>query len=87
MLAHSPPFPIIIDHLQPDCDNRMTANDVEGTILALEHRDRLRRIRFRTPFLSMTEKVMVLMHGEFPMLEYLCIAPMHRMDFLFPNTF
>ena len=87
MLAHSPPFPIIIDHLRhPGNDNLMTANDMEGIILALEHRDRVRRIRFRTPIPSMTEKVMVYIHGEFPMLEYLCIAPMHLMDFLFPNT-
>jgi hypothetical protein len=87
MLAHSPPFPIIIDFFHPDGDDRMAANDVEGIILALEQRDRVRRIRFRTSFLSMTEKVMVHMHGEFPMLEYLCIAPMHLMEFLFPNTF
>ena len=86
MLAHSPPFPIIIDHLRHDVNNRMTANDVEGIILALKHRDRVRRIRFRTPFPSMTEKIMVPMNGEFPMLEYLCISPMHLMGFLFPST-
>jgi len=86
MLAHSPPFPIIIDHFYTGFDDRMTANDVEGIILALEHRDRVRRIRFRTPF-PMTEKVIAPIDGKFPMLEFLCIAPMHDTDFLFPKTF
>ena len=86
ILAHSPPFPIIIDHFHTDNGDYMTANDVEGIILALEHRDRVRRIRLRTSILIM-EKVIVPMDGEFPMLEYLCLAPMHNMDFLFPKTF
>jgi len=64
----------------------MTENDVEGIILALEHRDRVRRIRFRTPF-PMTEKVIAPIDGKFPMLEFLCIAPMHDTDFLFPKAF
>jgi len=64
----------------------MTANDVEGITLALEHRDRVCKIRLRTSILVM-EKVIVPIDGEFPMLEYLCLAPMHNMDFLFPTTF
>jgi len=88
MLAHSPPFPIIIDHFHRDMDSgdRMTANDVEGIILALKHRNRVRRIRFRTPF-TMTKKVIVPIDGKFPILEFMCIAPMHYTNFLFPNTF
>jgi len=86
MLAHSPPFPIIIDHFLTDNDDHMTTNDVEGIILALGHRDRVRRIRFQAPF-AMMEKVIAPIDGEFPMLEYLCIAPMHDMNVLFPNTF
>ena len=85
MLAHSPPFPIIIDHFPTDNDNCATANDVEGIVLALEHRDRVRRIRLRIS-VSM-EKVVVLMDGEFPMLEYLCVGPSHNMWFPFPKTF
>ena len=88
MLAHSPPFPIIIDHFNDDGDRPMTmmANDEEGIILALEHRDRVRRIRFRTTF-PVAEKVIGSIDGKFPKLEYLCIAPRYKMDFLFPNTF
>ena len=86
MLAHSPPFPIIIDHFLTDGGDLMTANDVEGIMLALEHRDRVRRIRLRLSILIM-EKVIVLIDGEFPMLEYLCIAPMYNMNLLFPRTF
>jgi hypothetical protein len=86
MLAYSPPFPIIIDHFHTDGDDRMTANDVEGIILALEHRDRVRRIRLRTSILMM-EKAIVPMVGEFSMLDYLCIWPIQNMDFLFSNTF
>ena len=86
VLAHSPPFPIIIDHFHTDNCDRMTANDVEGIILALEHRDRIRRIRFRTTF-PMTEKVIAPIDGDFPILEFLCIAPNHDSDFQFPKTF
>ena len=86
MLAHSPPFPIIIDHFRTDNDNRMTANDVEGIILALEYCYRVRRIRHRTSF-PMTEKVIASIDGDFPILEFLCIAPNHDSDCLFPKTF
>jgi len=86
MLAHSPPFPIIIDHFRIDNDVYMTANDAEGIILALEHRHRVRGIRLRTQF-PMTEKVIVPIDGDFPMLEFLCIVPNHDSDFLFPKTF
>jgi len=86
MLAHSPPFPIVIDHFHTNHGDHMTANDVEGIILALEHRNRVRRIRLRTSFLMM-EKVSIPMDGEFPMLEFLCIEPLQNMNFQFPKTF
>ena len=87
MLAHSPPFPIIIDHILVN-DDHMTTNDVEGIILALGHRDRVRRIRFRTPGpADITRKLIAPIDGEFPMLEYMCIAPMQVMNFPFPKTF
>jgi hypothetical protein len=86
MLAHSPPFPIIIDHFLTDSGDLMTANDVEGIMLTLEHRDRMRRIRLRSSFLMM-EKVIVPIDGEFPMLEYLCLAPIYSMNLPFPKTF
>jgi len=87
MLAHSPPFPIIIDHFHTDRDDRMTGDDVEGIILALKHRDRVRRIRFRTSELMREHKGIIIIDGEFPMLEYMCIAPMHDLNILFPKTF
>ena len=54
-------------------------------MLALKHRDRVRRIRLRIS-ISM-EKVIVLVDGEFPMLEYLCIGPFHNTWFPFPKAF
>jgi len=88
MLAHSPPFPIVIDHFRTGRLTRtgMTANDVEGIILALGHRDRVRRIRFRTRA-HVTEKILVPIDGEFSMLEYMCIAPTHDTCIRFPKTF
>jgi len=52
MLAHSPPFLIIIDHFHKEHhihDDCMMENNVEGIILALAHHDRMRRICFQTP--------------------------------------
>jgi len=43
MLAHSPPFPLIVDH--GPWPRRDVAEVEEGTLLALKHRDRVRRIR------------------------------------------
>jgi hypothetical protein len=88
MLASSPPFPIIIDHFHTVDDGpmAMTADDEEGIILALKHRDRVRRVRLRTSF-PITEKVTAPIDGEFPTLEYLCVAPIYKMEFLFPKTF
>jgi hypothetical protein len=47
MLAHSPPaIPLIIDHFDDEYQD-LTAEDEKGIILALQHRDRVRRIRIR----------------------------------------
>jgi hypothetical protein len=43
MLAHSPPLPLIIDHINQDPVT--TAEDEEGILLALQHHDRVRRVR------------------------------------------
>ena len=85
MLAHSPPLPIVIDHFHTDNGDCTPANDVEGIMLALKHRDRVRRIRLKMS-ISM-ENVFVLIDGEFPMLEYLCIGPIYNMRHPFPKTF
>jgi hypothetical protein len=73
MLANSPPLPLIIDHFDEDHD--ITADDEEGIILALQHRDRVRRIRLMNP-IPMLQKLINALEGEFPILEYLCVR--HR---------
>ena len=72
MLAHSPSLPLIIDHLDQNRD--LTAEDEEGIILALRHRDRVRRIRLRMP-VSKLQKLVNALDGEFPSLEYLYVMP------------
>jgi hypothetical protein len=70
MLAHSPPLPLIIDHL--DQHNDITAADEQGITLALQHRDRVRRIRLKKP-VPILQKLIMALDGEFPILEYLSI--------------
>ena len=72
MLAHSPPaVPLIIDHF--DLKNRdLTAEDEKGIILALQHRDRVRRIRIIKPT-PILQKLIIALDGEFPILESLLI--------------
>ena len=92
MLAHSPPLPLIIDHLELNHD--ITAEDEEGIILALQHRDRVRRIRLRKP-VPILQKLISSLDGEFPILEYLYAMPQqyqrplldHNMSLNFPETF
>jgi hypothetical protein len=68
MLAHVPPLPIVVDYCYEN--RKVTAQDVEGILLALRRRRRVRRIRLQMPT-SDLKKVVVAMVGEFPMLEYL----------------
>ena len=72
MLAHSPPVPLIIDHIDKEYDV-LTPEDEEGIILALRHRDRIRRIRI-TKSVSILQKLIIALDGEFPILEYLLIS-------------
>ena len=69
MLAHSPPLPLVVDYRGTD----ITAEDEEAIILALEQRDRVRRIRFNLPALKLQKLVMAI-DGEYPILEYLILA-------------
>ncbi|KAH9955490.1 hypothetical protein BC827DRAFT_873161 [Russula dissimulans] len=73
MLEHSPPLPLIIDHL--DHSDSMTAEDEEGIMLALRHRDRVRRIRLNTPVQN-TQKILMALEDEFPILEFMWIRHM-----------
>lgn len=68
ILAHSPPIPLIIDHI----GNRITAKDQDRIILALQHRDRVRRIRLKMP-LSGLYRISSAFDQEFPILDYLYI--------------
>ncbi len=74
MLAHSPPLPLIIDYLNEKKD--ITAEDEEGIINALRHRDRVCRIRLAKPT-PVLEKLIIALDGEYPILEYLLIKLQH----------
>jgi hypothetical protein len=75
MLAHSPPLPLTIFY--NNRDREMTAEDEEGTLLALSHRDRVHRIAIcmLAPTLG---KFITAMDEQFPILDQLSI--------LSPNT-
>jgi len=78
MLAHSPPFPLIIDHLHGD--HLITKEDEEGKILALQHNERNRRIRLLMPVPN-SQRVVMALDNEFLMLEHLYIVAPTK-----PNT-
>ena len=86
ILAQSPPLPLIIDHLHPDYN--VSAGEVKGIMLALQHHHRVRRIRLlmRAPWLQM---LIMAMGEEFPILEFLYISsPANRNTSLtLPETF
>ena len=86
MLAHSPPLPLIIYHNHPNRD--LTAEDEEGIVLALQHRDRVRRIRLEMPVASL-QKVITAIDDRFPVLEFLDIGPpaKHNTRLILPSTF
>ena len=69
MLVYSPPLPLVIDYQGAD----ITAEDEEAIILALEQRERVRRIRFKLPVLKL-QKLIMAIDGEYPILEYLILV-------------
>ena len=69
MLAHYPSLPLIIDFFDHKYHD-FTAKDEEGIKLALKHRDRVRCIRLMKP-ISVLQKIIIALDGEFPILEYL----------------
>ena len=89
MLAHSTPLPLVINYFFSG--NKITAEEEKGLALALQHRDRVRRIRFKgtAPVL---QKLSNSLDGEFSILEYLFIE-LQRIpwsfddDANFPETF
>ena len=71
MLAHSPPLPLVIDH-HIDKYHDITAEDEEGIVLALQHRDRVRRIRLKKS-VPILQRLIDALDSEFPILEFLLI--------------
>ena len=71
MLAHYSPFPLIIDHIDEKYDV-LAPEDEKGIIFALQHRDRVRRIRIRKSN-SILQRLVIALDGEFPVLEHLAI--------------
>ena len=72
MLAYSPPLPLIIDYFSLKMD--ITSEDEQGIILALERRDRVRRVRLLVPFPRL-QKIIPAIDAEYPALEYLITGP------------
>jgi len=86
MLEHSPPLPLIIDHV--DHGDFITTEDEEGIMLALQQRRRVRRIRLGIPVPKL-QKFMMAIDGEFPILDYLYIRPpiKHGIQLILPEAF
>jgi hypothetical protein len=87
MLAYSPPLPLIIDHLDESHD--ITTRDEEDILLALQHHDRVRRIRLQIPIPNL-RKIFIAMDEEFPMLEFLYVEALGDDDYtslILPTTF
>jgi len=86
MLAHSPRLPLVIDTVDNFRD--ISAEDEERITFALQHSDRVRRIRLRMPVPNL-QKLILAMDKEFPMLEYLYIAPptKHNTTVTLPQAF
>jgi hypothetical protein len=86
MLAHSPPLPLIIDYV--DRHHDITAEDEEGILLALQHHDRVRRIRFILPIPAL-QKIFISLGKGFSILEFLHIAALtdEVPNWILPETF
>jgi hypothetical protein len=87
VLAHSPPFPLILDFL--DEHREITTADEDGILFVLQQqRHRVRRIRLRM-FAPTLLKFVVAFDGEFPMLEFLFLRPPNRVKtrLALPKTF
>jgi hypothetical protein len=74
MLTHSPPLPLTIYYQHENRYGEITAEDESNILLALSHRDRVRRIFFSmsTPNLN---KFIAAMDDQFPILERMYIFP------------
>ena len=87
MLAHSPPFPLIIHYAMKGRD--ITTDDEQGIIFALKQRGRVLRVRLSTLDTSLLVKIIAVMDEEYSILEYLIIEPPSEDNstiFAFPET-
>jgi hypothetical protein len=83
MLAHSPPLPLVVDYNYKDFN--MNTEDEEGLILALEQRDRVRRIRLEI-YMPNSQRLIMAISEEYPILEYLIIITPDRPCLALPET-
>ena len=87
MLTHSPPLPLIINYLDPV--RQTSIHDEENILLALQYRDRLRRIGLVMPAQNLPKFIKAI-DGQFPVLERLFIWPQTQDDdvsLMLPTTF
>ena len=77
MLAHSPPLPLIIHYL--DANRDPSVEDEEAILLALQYRDRVRRIGLKMPASKLLKPIMAI-DGQFSILERLFIWPLMSHD-------
>ena len=71
MLTHSPHLPLIVSYFRND--HELTTEDEEGIILALQQRDRVRRVRLHN-IVTIMQQLSVVMDEEYPILEFLYIS-------------
>ena len=72
MLVHSPRLPLVIDYHEEDGNHDFTKKDKKGIVLALQCRDRVRRVRLCMP-VPYLRKLIAAMDEEYPILEHLII--------------
>jgi hypothetical protein len=85
MLAHSPPLPLTILYEDPNLE--MTAEDEEGALLALSHRDRVHRIALRMPAPE-SGKFITAMEDQYPTLERLRVySQIEDTNLVLPQSF
>jgi hypothetical protein len=75
VLTYSPPLPLVIEYVYVDSD--IGTEDEEGLMLALEQRDRVRRIRLVVSIQN-SQKFFTAINAAFPILEYLIITSSDR---------
>ena len=79
MLTHSPHLPLIINFLPADQVRKPSIDDEENILLALQYRDRVRRIGLQMPTPDLLKFIKAI-DGQFPALERLFIWPQTQDD-------